>query len=176
MNTVGKLLAIAVVCSVAAFAQHGGGRPSGAGGGPPMGMPGGAPSSPGGGMGGSMGHAPGSGHDMGAPDTHGGNMGKMTPDQALSNNPHLSSNLEKVLPNGMTAQQACSGFRNLGQCVAAAHVANNLNIPFADLKAKMTSGDSLGKAIQTLKPDANAKAEAKKGQKQANDDMKESGS
>lgn len=50
------------------------------------------------------------------------------------------------------------------------------NIPFADLKAKMTGGDSLGQAIQALKSDANAKAEAKKEQKQADDDLKETGS
>ena len=40
----------------------------------------------------------------------------------------------------------------------------------------MASGDSLGKAIQSLKPDADAKSEAKKAEKQAKDDLKESGS
>jgi hypothetical protein len=81
---------------------------------------------------------------------------------------------------GQDAQTACSGFKNLGQCVAAAHVAKNLNIPggFDALKAKMTGTGamSLGKAIQSLAPDANAKAETKKANKQASDDMKESNS
>lgn len=98
-------------------------------------------------------------------------MGKKTPDQILSNNTKLSSNLDKLLPNGMTAQQACAGFKNLGQCVAAIHVSHNLDIPFADLKTKMTGGDSLGKAIETLKPQVNSKAESKKANKQANADL-----
>jgi hypothetical protein len=36
------------------------------------------------------------------------------------------------------------------------------------------SAESLGKAIQDLKPQANAKSEAKKAQKQANSDLRES--
>jgi hypothetical protein len=36
------------------------------------------------------------------------------------------------------AQQSCSGFKNLGQCVAAAHVSKNLGIGFACLKSDMT--------------------------------------
>jgi hypothetical protein len=140
--------------------------------------------------GGGAGHMGGSGMEAGASDTargngHAGTVGspasnvsKESPDTALTKSPKLSSNLEKLLPNGMTAQQACSGFKNLGQCVAAIHVSHNLNIPFADLKAKMTGDNSeaLGKAIQDLKPDASAKSEAKKGQKQAEQDLSEAGS
>jgi hypothetical protein len=35
---------------------------------------------------------------------------------------------------------ACSGFKNLGQCIASMHVAKNLDIPggFEPLKDKMT--------------------------------------
>lgn len=100
-------------------------------------------------------------------------MSKQSPDAALTKSPQLASNLDKLLPSGMTAQQACSGFKNLGQCVAAIHVAKNLNVPFDDLKAKMTGSnpEALGKAIQDLKPEANAKQEAKKGQKQAEQDL-----
>ena len=105
-------------------------------------------------------------------------MATQSPDTALTKSPKLSSNLEKILPTGMTAQQACSGFKNLGQCVAAIHVSHNLDIPFADLKAKVTGSGSasLGKAIQTLKPTANAKAAAKKGKKQADEDLTENNS
>ena len=172
MKTLATILAIGLVCSMTAFAQRpGGGRPAGAGspGGPPTGMPAG---------GGAMGHGNATGHDMG-PNAGGmsrGDIGKQSPDQVLSHNTHLSSNLEKDLPKGMTAQQACSGFGNLGQCVAAVHVSHNLDIPFDQLKARMASGDSLGKAIHSLKPDADAKSEAKKAEKQAKDDLKESGS
>jgi hypothetical protein len=103
-------------------------------------------------------------------------MGKQSPDQILSRNTKLSSNLDKLLPNGETAQQACSGFKNLGQCVAAIHVSHNLGISFDELKAKMTGANSvnLGKAIQDLSPSVNAKAEAKKANKQAKQDFKDS--
>ncbi len=105
-------------------------------------------------------------------------MSKQSPDTALTKSPQLASNLDKLLPTGMTAQQACSGFKNLGECVAAVHVSNNLNIPFADLKSRMTgtNPEALGKAIQDLKPDANAKQEAKKGQKQAQQDLNQTAS
>ncbi len=76
---------------------------------------------------------------------------------------------------GQDAQTACSGFKNIGQCVAAAHVAKNLDIPggFDALRAKITGTGavSLGKAIKELAPNADAKAEAKKANKQASDDL-----
>jgi hypothetical protein len=103
-------------------------------------------------------------------------MGKQSPDTILSRNTKLSSKLDSLLPKGTTAQQACSGFKNLGQCVAAIHVSHNLGISFDDLKAKTTGDNSenLGKAIHDLKPAVNAKAEAKKGRKQADQDLSES--
>ncbi len=62
----------------------------------------------------------------------------------------------------------------------AAHVAKNLSIPgrFDALKAKVTGTGavSLGKAIKGFAPDADAKAEAKKANKQASDDLKETSS
>ena len=48
---------------------------------------------------------------------------------------------------------ASSGFRNLGQFVAAVNVSNNLGIPFAQLKTRMVDqGMSLGQAIQDARP------------------------
>jgi len=112
----------------------------------------------------------------------------MTIDQQLSKNTQLSGKIQKL--TGMPAQQACDGFKNLGQCVAAAHVSKNLGITFACMKSDMTgqappSGSNcptgtgtksmtLGKAIQTLDPNANSKTEAKKGTQQANQDLKNS--
>ena len=69
------------------------------------------------------------------------------------------------LPVGTTIQDVAGGFKNWGQFVAAVHVSNNLGIPFADLKARMTGipvpGSlpgtvplgpmSLGQAIQSFK-------------------------
>lgn len=105
----------------------------------------------------------------------------------LAKNSKLSGKLQTL--TGMPAQQACSGFKNLGQCVAAGHVSKNLGISFACLKADMTGqapsqgsscpagtgskSMSLGKAIQTLRPGANHKLEARKAEKQADQDMKE---
>ncbi len=158
---VGFLLVLAFG-SVAALAQHHGGPPAGVN-----------PAS-------SRTHGP-----SGAPDSQ-PSTGKKSVSDLLTQNPKLTSKIHDL--TGMDAQQACSGFKNVGQCVAAAHVSKNLDISFADLKAKMlgTSGStatatnakpmSLGHAIQALDPQVDAKAEANKGQKQAHSDLSDSGS
>jgi hypothetical protein len=101
-----------------------------------------------------------------------------SPSEVLSHNTAIAAKIRTL--TGKDAETACSGFKNLGQCVAAAHVAKNLDIPggFDALKAKMTGSGSvnLGKAIQELAPGADHKAEAKKANKQASDDLNESGS
>lgn len=91
----------------------------------------------------------------------------------LASNTKLASKLQSLLPAGTDLQTAAAGFKNLGQFVAAVHVSHNLGIPFDQLKAKMTGtgAESLGKAIHELKPDANAKAEAKTAESEANQDM-----
>lgn len=106
------------------------------------------------------------------------NMSHASPSDVLSHNTALAGKVQGL--TGQDAQTACGGFKNIGQCVAAAHVAKNLDLPggFDALKGKLT-GDgavSLGKAIQQLAPQANAKAEAKKANKQASDDLREIGS
>lgn len=105
-------------------------------------------------------------------------MSHASPTTVLSHNTAIAGKIKSL--TGEDAQSACSGFKNLGQCVAAAHVAKNLNIPggFDALKAKVTGTGSvsLGKAIEQLSPDSNAKSETKKAKRQADDDMKESSS
>ncbi len=159
-----RLLTAVAVCLIAfvpIYAQHGRGNAGGQG----------------------MGH----GKIGQASSTHGKAAktatGKKTPSDLLTKNQKLSDKLQKLLPSGMTPQDACSGFRNLGQCVAAVHVSNNLGLSFTDLKAKMlgtsdqgTAGStpqqmSLGKAIQALSPQADTKAEVNKANKQAKDDL-----
>jgi|SRR5215471_10404244 len=105
-----------------------------------------------------------------------GMKGAKSPDQLLASNSKLSSKLQALLPPNTNLQDAARGFKNLGQFVAAAHVSHNLGIPFDQLKSMMTGSqhDSLGKAIHALKPDADAKAEAKQGVKEADEDIKES--
>ena len=88
-----------------------------------------------------------------------------TPTTHALKNPKLEARLLTLLPAGSTIQDASYGFKNWGQFVAAAHVSNNLSIPFADLKARMTgippgtppgtpvltTRMSLGQAIQSFK-------------------------
>jgi hypothetical protein len=108
----------------------------------------------------------GSGHDS----TH---SGQSSVSERLTSNAKLASKLQSLLPPGTDLQAAAAGFKNLGQFVAAVHVSHNLGIPFDQLKAKMTGpgAESLGKAIHELKPDANSKAETKKAETEAHDDM-----
>lgn len=105
-------------------------------------------------------------------------MSHASPGDVLSHNAAIAGKIKTL--TGEDAQTACGGFKNLGQCVAAAHVAKNLNIPggFDALKAKVTGTGavSLGKAIEALAPSANAKSETKKANKQASDDMNEASS
>jgi hypothetical protein len=162
-------IAIAVCFATPTFAQHS--HSGGTGGSMPSGMGHGAAA-----------------HNMNAKAGSGsGSTHRMTIDQQLSKNTKLSGKIQDL--TGMRAEQACEGFKNLGQCVAAAHVSKNLGISFDCLKADMTktappSGSScpvgtgsksmsLGKAIQTLNPTANGTSEAKKANKQATQDLKQ---
>ena len=112
-------------------------------------------------------------HDAGS--TARSDMSHGTPSDVLSHNTAIAGKIKTL--TGEDAQTACGGFKNIGQCVAAAHVAKNLSIPggFDALKAKVTGTGavSLGKAIKGFAPDADAKAETKKANKQADDDLTE---
>ena len=134
--------------------------------GAPGGHAGGAP------MGG-MGHADMSLHGPQTNSDHARDLSS-SPTQLLNRNTKLAANLQKLLPSGMSAQQACTGFRNLGSCVAAVHVAHNLDIPFADLKPRVTGSSALtlGKAIHATRPDADAKKETRKAEDEARDDLR----
>ena len=96
--------------------------------------------------------------------------------EKLADNTKLANKLQGLLPAGTNLQTASQGFKNLGQFAAAVHVSHNLGIPFDQLKAKMIGPpkESLGKAIHALKPDTNSTDEAKKGEKQAKQDMDDS--
>jgi len=82
--------------------------------------------------------------------------------------------LQPLLPSDLTLQAAAQGFRTQGQFIAALHAANNLNIPFADLKADMTgeTHESLGASIHKRKATLDADAEVKKAETQAAADVK----
>jgi hypothetical protein len=71
----------------------------------------------------------------------------------LTQNTKLREKLRTRLPACTNIDLAASGFRNLGQFVAAVNVSNNLGLSFDALKARMTGTDpvSLGQAIQQVK-------------------------
>jgi len=147
-----------------------------------------------GGAGGSHGPAMSNGavHDA---DTSSKGVSSSSPTALLTKNTKLDSNLTSklqakgLLPAGTDLKDACSGFKNLGQCVAAIHVSHNHDISFACLKADMTgtapatgttcptgTGSSkmnLGKSIQTLSPKTDAKEAASTAQKESDADIKE---
>ena len=163
-------LAVTVALSALALAQ----RPSSAGGGRPSGVGGGnmSPGNP------NMGTSA-RGGEVGSQRIGHTNMGEQAPALVLDN-PKLTTSLTNALSkSGVTVpggnlQTACGGFKTLGQCLAALHVSQNLNIPFADLKNKMASSTSekLGTAIKDLGgSNVDAKKEAKKATNQAEEDL-----
>jgi hypothetical protein len=153
-----SMVALAVFAALPAFAQHGGHG--------------------GGGASGSM-HGSSSmhGNDSGTHGDSGDHSSKGSSESSVStrltDNTKLASKLQSLLPAGTNLQTAASGFKNLGQFVAAVHVSHNLGIPFDQLKAKMLGppSESLGKAIHDLKPTANAKAETKTAESEAHHDI-----
>jgi hypothetical protein len=106
---------------------------------------------------------------------------------------NLTSNLQRqgVLQANTDAKSACENFKALDECVAALHASKNMGLDFNCLKSNLTgvqtgadmssckgsAGDkamTLSKAIHAMKPDADAKGEAKNAEKQAKDDLKAS--
>ena len=78
---------------------------------------------------------------------------------SVPKNPKLVAKVQPMLPGGMSVEQAAAGFSNQGQFLAAVHVSHNLDIPFNEVKTKaLSDGGSLGSAIHSLKPSADAKA------------------
>ena len=176
MTRIAMLTLAIVLYATAALAQHGhnGGTAGG-------GM----------GMGAATGHATGldnHGNSGSANTNSSASTHKMSVDGILSKNPAIGDKIQSL--TGMPASSACTGSKNLGQCVAAAHVSKNLGISFDCLRSDMTGtapqstscpagtgtkSMSLGKAIQKLDPTADQKSESKRGETEAQQDMKRSG-
>jgi hypothetical protein len=123
--------------------------------------------------------------------------GPTASEQLAANNEQskkLASELQAILPAKTRLEDACSSFRQLSECVAALHISHNLKIKFNCLKWDVTGVQpakgnvsscsapeggkalSLSKAIQTLKPDADSKAEAKSAERRAQEDIKDASS
>jgi hypothetical protein len=122
------------------------------------------------------------GHGRTASVMHGSSNGKTDKGSSsaigdkLQDNTKLAAKLQSLLPTGTNLTTASSGFKNLGQFVAAVHVANNLDITFTDLKNQMMGPpkESLGKAIHTLRPDVDSKSAVNTANKQAKQDLNDS--
>jgi hypothetical protein len=174
-------LPLALCSNTALYAQHGhGGAGLGPGGaGAPGLSPSGAPGRSGANDAGNR-----SINSSGNTGSSHGSSSVMTskdPGGVLDHNSQLATKLENLIGPGTslaTLKMYADTFRNFGQFVAAVHVANNLDIPFTTLQAKVTGQNavSLGKAIQELKPAANSKNEVKKATTQANEDAKDANS
>ena len=100
----------------------------------------------------------------------------MSASTQLANNAALSARIQPLLPAGSTIASASAGFSNQGQFIAALHVAQNLGIPFNQLKADLTQAhpDSLGQAIHSLRPDlsrSTVKNDVRTARLQADQDM-----
>jgi hypothetical protein len=106
----------------------------------------------------------------------------------------LASQLQALLPPRTKLEDACRSFRKLTDCVATLYASHNLKLKFNCVKWDVTgiqpttgnvsscSGPEGGKplnlikAIQALKPDADAKAEAKSAERRAAEDIKDASS
>jgi len=112
-----------------------------------------------------------------APTTSGASAARaprMNPIAAkIAAKPQLNAKISAMLPKDLSLDRASSGFKNQGQFIAALHVSKNLGISFKDLKNDMTRKNmSLGRSIQDLKKSAASKTEAKKGETEANEDLR----
>lgn len=114
-------------------------------------------------------------------------------DASSDQNAKLTAKLQMqgVLPSSTDLKNTCSTIKELGDCVAALHAGRNLGVDFDCLKSKLsgvqaklesaskcssaTDGKpvTLVKAIHSLKPNADAKAEAKKAEEQSKEDLKD---
>jgi len=116
-------------------------------------------------------------------------------DATSNQNSKLTAKLQMqgLLAANANLKETCSTIKELGDCVAALHAGRNLGLDFDCLKSKLsgvqvhiealsctsnTDGKpvNLTKAIHSLKPNADAKAEAKKAEEQSREDLKEAGS
>jgi hypothetical protein len=97
-----------------------------------------------------------------------------------------------ILAGDKNLQEVCSDFRYLDDCVASLRVSRSLKIEFTCLKWDVTGvkpkpvadscagpaggkAMSLYRAIDLLKPDSNARVEAKEALRRARDDIKDAG-
>jgi hypothetical protein len=119
---------------------------------------------------------------------------KSTPAPSTDKNLLLTEHLHEkgVLTANSDVTSACSVFKNLSDCLASLHASHNTGVDFNCIRADVTGvqtnadisgckgpvGDkavSLQDALKRLKPEIDAKSEAKSAEQQAKDDLKAAG-
>jgi hypothetical protein len=94
------------------------------------------------------------------------------PEARLAPGP-LETRLKALLPAGTNVHEAFKGFRDLTEFISAVHVADNLDIPFDQLKQRLTGlrPVTLARAIEQLRPSVDASAEVRRAHAQARKDQ-----
>ena len=126
------------------------------------------------------------------------NRGPKSANEQLASNGDLEAKLihqlqaQGILAQNKNLQDVCSAFKYLDECVASLRVSRTLAIDFSCLKWDVTgvkpkpvsdscAGPSGGKAmslpraIDLLKPDSDARGEARNALRRAHDDIKDAG-
>jgi hypothetical protein len=106
---------------------------------------------------------------QGQPPAPIGTTAKLSPvQQSLRRNPDLADRVAERLPARIDVMWAASGFRDLGQFLAAVNAADNLQIPFMTLKSRMLDdGMNLEQAIRDLRRSSDYRKEARRAQDEA---------
>lgn len=94
---------------------------------------------------------------------------------AFERDPYLSSRVKTLLPPRSTLSNTATGFKNEKHFIAAMHLSQNLNIPFDQIKTRMTGEHhvSLHDVLRDLRPEmtkGEIKDEVNTAEKQAKED------
>jgi hypothetical protein len=74
----------------------------------------------------------------------------------VTSDSQLTARVRPLAPQGQSLGDAAAGFKNEDQFLSTLHAANDNGIAFAELKDRVTAGQSLGTAIHELKPSMDA--------------------
>lgn len=88
----------------------------------------------------------------------------------MESDSQLSSRVGTLLPAGSNVASAATGFHDENEFISTAQASHNLNLPFEDMKDRVTAGQSLGDAIHAMKPgmsESEARASAQAANHQA---------
>jgi hypothetical protein len=91
----------------------------------------------------------------------------------LAEQPRLVARVQAMLPGGTDIRSAAIGFDSVGDFLTAVRLSDNLNVPFSELKRRVTGPNErpLDQAIRELKPAAKADLEIRRAKIQANRDQ-----